>query len=232
MSGSLSGAAATAARQSFTTYANLRTPEPTEEVWRYVEIPFDLDDVSLLDAPGARLPADDRIRRVLGSLAGSALIVDGFIETIEEGTGPALVSSIDSGQPAGATIPAGLDRYSAAASAFGRGAIVLNVPRGTAIGDPYFVEVQATAAGTVSFPKVVVDGGDGSEAKVVIHYRSLDGVDVSVVPQVEVNAGANARVNVTTIREWGDETAMIGHHRLVAGRDAAVSAADFGMGGR
>ena len=228
-----SGAWAEAAAAAFSAFETLPMPDPKEEVWRYVDIPADLADTRALDAPGADLPVDSRIRDVLGDLSGSARIVDGFVTGIETGSGPALrVQRPDEVPAAAASVPADLDRFAAAAGAFGGPAVVLEVPAGTAIGQPYLVEVEATAPGAVSFPRVVIDAAGGSESHVVVHYRSADGVDAVVVPQIEVLAGANARPAVTTIQEWGDATVAVAQQRYVAGRDAAVSVSEFGLGGR
>lgn len=215
-------------------YEKMPMPDPREEDWRYVELGMDLDDAALPEAPGAPMPGEGVVAAALGEVAGRALSVDGF--TVEA-SGDGLQALHDAGaaawEAAGrAGIPADLDRFAAAHHAFGRDGVRVDVPAGTAVGAPYLIEVQAVTPGSLVLPRIVVAAGDGAEAAVVVHYRSPDGVALTAVPHVEVGGGANARVSVTVVQTWGDQTTAISQHHHVAGRDGAVELAETGLGGR
>jgi Fe-S cluster assembly protein SufD len=217
-----------------TTFEQTPMPDPKEEDWRYVELGIDLDDFTLADQPGAALSDDETTLPVLGQTAGRALLVDGF-PVSAEGDFVGLLTAADPevwDLTAGPGIPAGLDRFSAAQHAFGSDAVVVRVPKGKAVAEPFLVEVQATTAATLVLPRVVVLAEEGSEASLVVTYRSPDGVALVAVPHVEVMAGPNARVGLTVVQDWGDETTGIVQQRMVADRDAALLLAEAGLGGR
>jgi len=209
-------------------------PDPREEDWRYVELGADLAEFGLPATPGASMDPDPVFAPVLGDLTGRALSVDGI--TIEaEGQGLTRLATADDAAwsvAGSAGIPADLDLFAAAHHAFGSDGVLVQIPAGQAVADPYLVEVQAVTPGALVLPRVVVDAAEGAEVSVIISYRSPDGVAVIPVPHVEVSAGANAHVSVTVIQRWGDETTAIAQHHHVAGRDATLELAETGLGGR
>jgi len=209
-------------------------PDPREEDWRYVRLGMDLDDFGLPEAPGPAMEADEVIVPVLGPLAGKALSVDG--STLEvEGGGMVALAAGDAAPWAwagAAAVPAGLDRFAAAQHAFGGDGVAIDIPAGVTITDPYLVEAQAVTAGALVLPRLLISAGDGSEASVVVFYRSPDGVSLATVPHIEVMAGTNASISVTVVQMWGDETTAIAQQHHVAGRDASLEMAEAGLGGR
>ena len=109
---------------------------------------------------------------------------------------------------------------------------LLEIPAGTTVASPYLVEVQAVTPGTLVLPRLVISAGDGSEASVVVYYRSPDGTPLVTVPHIEVQAGVNTNISVTVIQLWGNETTAIAQQHYVAGRDASLEMAEVGLGGR
>jgi len=215
-------------------FENMPMPDPREEDWRYVELGIDLADAELPEAPGTPMEADTRIVPMVGEVAGRALSIDGI--TIEaEGEGLTRLATADDAawSAAGsAGIPAELDRFAAAHHAFGTDGILVKVPAGKTVPDPYLLEVQAVTPGALVLPRLVVNAGDGAEASVIVYYRSPDGIPLTAVPHVEVAAGINAHVSVTVVQMWGDQTTAIAQHHHVANRDAALELAETGIGGR
>jgi Fe-S cluster assembly protein SufD len=208
-------------------------PDPREEDWRYVELGMDLADTSLPEAPGAPMESDGLVAAALGATAGRALSIDGFTVAAEGERLQALAGAAAAPWgPDGVGVPATLDRFAAAHHAFGTDGVLIDVPAGTAITDPFLVEVQAVTPGALVLPRIVIRAADGAEVAVVVHYRSPEGVTVTAVPHIEMTAGANARAAVTVIQTWGDETTAVAQHHHVAGRDAAVELSEIGLGGR
>jgi Fe-S cluster assembly protein SufD len=215
-------------------FETMPMPDPREEDWRYVDLEVDLNDLGIPDGSGEPMPDDDVISTAIGEPAGRATIVDGRVVATE---GDLLLSLAESDEgvwvAAGpAAIPAGLDKFAAARAAFGGDGVAVVVPRGMAVADPLLVEVQAVTPGALVLPRVVVAAAEGSEVSVVVHYRSPDGAPLVVAPAIEVLAGSNAHAVVTVLQRWGDETTAIAHQHLVAGRDAALTLCDAGLGGR
>ena len=231
--------AAAHARRAFDAYTSMPMPDPKQEEWRYVEVPQGLADLLIPEGPGEPLDGDPGLDAALADPAGRALVVDGHTVHVTGG-GDAEFTGLAAAIGAGADhlaavydegIPADLDRFSAAHHAFGTDGVYLRAPKGAASAEPYVVEVQAVTPGAVTFPRLVVDAGAGSQVSVVVVQRSPDGLAATVVPQIEVRAGDNANVAVTTIQRWGDRMVAVGHQRLKAGRDAHVGLSEFGLGG-
>jgi Fe-S cluster assembly protein SufD len=216
-------------------FAAMPMPDPKEEDWRYVEIPVDLDDLHLAEEPGSPLPPDGHFTPVFGEAAGRALNVDGSTVAIDspDGTLTSLAGTVPDGGEADLLVgvPADLDRFAAAHRAFLSDGVVLRIPAGRAVERPYVVEFQATAAGTVAFPHLSVVSGDGSDASLVVLFRSADGTRVTVVPQLEMRMGDNARLAVTMVQAWGDATYAVAQQRIGVGRDSSVTLAEAGIGG-
>jgi Fe-S cluster assembly protein SufD len=205
-------------------FEKLPMPDPTEEDWRYVDLDLELDDLGLADEPGEPLPPRDG-GDLVDDVAGRAVVVDGHTVR-SEGLVPIREAS---DLPDG--IPVDLDRYSAAAHAFGHDGVLLEVPAGSAVTKPYLIDFQATREASISFPRLVVRLHDGAEASLLVDQRSPDGVSLVVVPHIEVVAGADARLSLTLVQDWGDATVSIAQQRMVGGRDVSLGLAEAGLGG-
>lgn len=221
-------------------YEKLPMPSSKEEVWRYVDLDFSVDDYAITDAPGPAGELDAGIAASLAATAGSLLVVDGHVVETASGSAGVIFGSIGSvlvDQPAaleeylGAGIPADLDKLAAAHAAFGGEGAALVVPRGVIVEEPFFIDVQAATSGTVSFPHIVLAAEESSQASVVVRYRSGDEIDALAIPQLEVIVGANANLKVTVVQHWGRATRAISHARAVIGRDGALHIGEAGLGG-
>lgn len=214
-------------------------PDSADEIWRYIELDFDLDEYAPVVAAGPPL-GDDPLMEIADP-AVSARIVDGSWvgEDLDEagitlgslGRGgaakPELVESViaDSG------LDAVHDRFALAATAFGADGALVHVPAGAVAAGAAYLDVQAVQAKTASFPRLVIAADDGSEASVVVHLRSPDGVDLVVVPQIVAAVGANAVLSITVVQDWGDATSAVGNANAVVGRDGTLRFAEVGLGG-
>ena len=229
----LPAALATRSREAAGLYEGMGLPDPREEDWRYVELEVDLDGLGLAAEPADPLAEPSIVVASLGDLSGTATVVDGRVVSVDGDHVTALAGSDEEAwlAAAEAEIPADLDKFSAARSAFGADGVAVVVPKGTAVADPIMIDVQAVTPDALVLPRVVVAAADGAEVSVVVHYRSPDGVQLVAAPGIEVVAGADARATVTVVQAWGDQTTAIAHQRLVAGRDAALTLCDAGLGG-
>ena len=219
-------------------FEQLDMPSSTEEVWRYVELDFDLADFGLPEAPGDRLALDAPARDALGDLAGMAVVVDGFTVEAEHDAGEdvTFVPLSRAGDSAalearfGMGVAPELDRFAAAHHAFSTDGLFLHVPRNRTVGRPFYVEVHATLPGALTLPHLTIAVDEGAEASVIVNYRSPGAVRNLVVPQVEVTAGDGARFRLTSLQEWGYDTTAIAQQRMVAGRDTSVAFGEVGLG--
>ena len=220
-------------------FEKLDMPSPVEEVWRYVDLDFTIDDYGATDTPGDAHELSAGIAAALPETAGSLLIVDGRVVDANVGSSVARFGSLQqlmSDEPGllepyvGAAIPSDLDKFAAAHAAFGTDGAALVVPKGVVIEEPFFIDVQAATSGAVTFPHIALAAEESSQASVVVRYRSDDDVDALVVPQLELSVAANAQLKVTVVQHWGGKTRSIGYANAVVGRDAAVHLGEAGVG--
>ena len=220
-------------------YEKLDMPTARDDLWRYVDLDFDLADLSLVDAPGVPSAGDDLLARALGETAGEVHVVDG-IAVSATGAGPAtftgMAEALRNDGPAirqtyGTAIPADLDKFAAAHHAFSTDGAFLHVPQGVSVARPFYLDIQGVTAGTVSLPRVNVVVEGGSDASLVVHYRSPADAELVVVPQLEIVIADNARLKLTIIQNFGYRTTAIGQVRVLVGRDAAINMGEVGLGG-
>jgi Fe-S cluster assembly protein SufD len=221
-------------------YEKLDMPSSTEEVWRYVDLDFNIADFAVVDEPGEANEVDTGIAAALPRTAGSIRLVDGVSTDVDAGDSDVMFGSVrslladhpDALEPyLGAAIPADLNKLAAAHHAFAADGAALVVPAGKAIEDPFFIDVQAATDGGVSFPRITLATEKSSQASVVIRYRSDDELDASVVPHLELFAADNSQLKVTIVQHWGRGTRAIAHVRAIVGRDAHVHLGEAGLGG-
>lgn len=221
-------------------YEKLPMPSSREEVWRYVDLDFALDDYAITDASGSAAELAVGIAASLPDLAGSVLVVDGYVTDTNSGSSAGVLSAISSvlaDRPEtlrgylGEGIPADLDKFAAAHGAFGGEGAALVVPKGAVEEKPYFIDVQAATSGAVSFPHLSLVAEESSQASVVVRYRSNDDVDALVIPQLEIAVGTNANLKVTVVQHWGGMTRAVSHARAAIGRDGTLHFGEAGLGG-
>lgn len=222
------------AARGFEGFETVEMPNPKDEDWRYVDLTLDLADFGLPQGPGPALPPSPLTAPLLEAAGGRAVIVDGF--TVDASTGGDGVSVEALGAASDGVLEAfefhaPEDRFAALHDAFVSGGVLVHGSRRSSAGTPVVIDLQATTGDAVSTPAVFIRADDESAVSVLIHQRSEDGLRCLVVPRVEVSAGDAARVDVTVVQTWGDETVAVATHRMSAGRDATARLAEAGFGG-
>lgn len=217
---------------AYEVFDKLEMPDAKEEAWRYVELDFDLADYAIPDGPGPSIDRPEVIREALQNTAGLASIKNGVV-TVEKTADDVVFTSLAAAGPEHGTlvldyIAQDLDIFSAAHHAFGGDGLLLSVDR--PISEPFFVDIQATTPGSVTFPRISVTVADNASASVVLNCRSPHDADLVVVPQIEADVGDGARLEITILQNWGYATKAIGQSRVVVGRDATIRIAEVGLG--
>ncbi len=220
-------------------YGKLSMPTSREEMWRYVDLDFDLDDFITAEAPGAPVPVADDVPS-LGDVAGRATIIDGFTTEIDN-PGPATIAPLATAvvdhaavlqSRLGTGIPPDLDKFTAAHHAFMQDGVLVHVPERTDPGAPLLIDVQAATGGVVSFPHLTVVLEASATASLVLLYHSASDTPALVVPHLETWVGDNARLRLTVVQEWGYGTQAIAQTRVVVGRDGSLVLGEAGLGAR
>lgn len=208
-------------------------PSPKDESWKYVDLDFSLADFSLAER-GDAIDAEDEIAAALGELAGRATIVNGFATAGGSEHATLLTAATADGEETslfGTAVDPSVDLFAAAHHAFFRDGVLLHVPPGRTVERPFYVDVQATGEGSVSFPHVTIIVDRDAEASVVLGFRSPDGTRLVANPHVEVFVKDAGRLKLTTYQRFGTDTRAIIHERVVIGRDATVHLGEVGLGG-
>ena len=221
-------------------FAETAMPDSAEEIWRYIELGFDLDDYA--PVPRAGNPLDDDPLGGIFDTKLSASLIDGhWIGQDQDGADVTFASlhSSSSAKPElieSVLAEAGLgdvrDRFALAATAFGADGAFVHVPTGTTAPGVIYLDVQATQPRSVTFPRIVVAVDDGAEAALVIHLRSQPNDDLVVVPQIAAAVGTNARLAITVVQNWGYATRSLGNANASIGRDGTLRFAEVGLGGK
>lgn len=221
--------------RGFEEFSRRAMPTSKEEVWRYVDLDFALADFSLADE-GSAMRETDEVAAALGELAGHASIIDGYatVSRSDDGLLTSLAAGVGDGdlRDVFATgVDVGVDIFSAAHHAFVHDGVFIHVPAGQAVERPFYVDVQATRPGAVSFPHVTIVVEQDAEASVVIGFRSPDGERMVVNPQIEAFVRDAGRLKLSTYQRFGTETRSIIHERVAIGRDATAKLGEVGIGG-
>ena len=232
---------AAARRRGFEFFEKLEMPTSAEEVWRYVELPFRLQDLELAASAEEIMDGVDDVALALGSTAGQATIADGTVTDLQVDEDGVVFASLQSGFAEheqllatlyGTGVAPDLDLFSAAHHAFAHDGVLLRIPANRTVERPFYIDVQATAEGTVSFPHITLVVEANAEASVVVGFRSPDGTFLVVNPQIEAFVEDGARLKLSTVQRFGYETHSITHERVLIGRDANARLGEVGLGGR
>lgn len=206
-------------------------PTGAEEEWRYVELDFDLTQLSLPEKAGTEMDPGPFLTSALAQASGTVRIVDGVVVDVQNDSGLSVQTLAESN---GFESALGLDRdkFAAAHTAFATDGVRIEAKPGSVVEAPLVVDVQATQEGTISFPHVEFALGANAEAGVIVVYRSPDDVEAVAVPGISLTADDGARLNFLSVQGWSQQTTGIVHQRLRLGRDATGRIGEAGLGGR
>jgi Fe-S cluster assembly protein SufD len=215
-------------------------PDQSDEIWRYVDLDFDLNDFATSTPEFAELGDDPLLEhlsspiavRVVGdTFAGSGLVEDGFtVMSLRRAAidHPEAVREVM--ERAGIAAEDGL--FAAAAGAFGGDGVFVHAGPSVIAPSVVAIDLHAGADGSVTFPAVVVSAGEHADVSVVIHLRSHTDADAIVVPQFSVLVGTGARVSLSLVQNLGYSARSLGYLRSEVGADARFQFGEIGLGGR
>lgn len=197
--------------------AELDMPSESEENWRYIDLDFDPAISTAPKAPGPAGPSDSVLEGWHGETVS---IIDGFVVT--EG-----VPTIAEADAESASVDDD-HLFATAFAAYSPGAALLT---GDHLGQPLLVDVQNTSSAT-TFPGVHLAVPDGTDASVIVRFRSTTDVAATVVPTVTADVAGNAHLTLTIIQDWNYNTRSLGRCVVKLGRDANLLFAEVGLGAK
>jgi Fe-S cluster assembly protein SufD len=165
--------------------------------------------------------------------SGHVLIVDGAIlEVSSDIASVRRFSELDTDPGVLGLVPVDLNKLAAAHAAFAGDGVLVELDRGVVMETPLVVEIQASTAGTASFPHLMVRVGENAEARVVVVYRSADGARLLMVPEVDLEVGDGGRLRFLSVQGLDHAASTVVHQRVVLGRDATSRIGEVGLGGK
>ncbi len=197
--------------------ADLAMPSEREENWRYLDLEFDPGFDTAPRSVGSAGSSDHILESWLGKTVS---IVDGFVvtegvPTIAEATEEISLVNDD-------------HLFATAFTAYSPGAAFLT---GDHLAEPLLVDVQNTS-GATTFPGVHISVPSGSDASVIIRFRSTTEAAATVVPTVTADVAENARLTLTVIQDWNYATRSLGRGVIKLARDASLFFNEVGLGAK
>ena len=224
-------------------FVAMELPTTDEEVWRYSRIDdFDLDRYRpALDAPASAVDgglAKGEWHRAVGDVAGAALVLDGWLVAAEVApawaekglTVGALTDAADAESLLGERHAD--DAFVELNDAFAATPVLVRVPRGVDVTAPVVIHVASSnrADGLATFPRLVVEVGDGAGLTLVEHHESSDATSLSV-PVTDLRVGQAGRLRHLAVQELGAATWQLGHQLASVGQEASLVSTVAGLGG-
>ncbi len=167
--------------------------------------------------------------------SGLVVIVDGVLVSVglspeAEARGVTVTAEVVD-DPALLELP-DLDALTDLHDAFAGDVVVVTVPSGVALREPLVVLQVATGRSTASFPHVVIEAGEQSEATVLDHWTSApDAGPAFVSPVVELRSGASSHLRYVQVQDFGAEVWSSGHVLAAPRRDATTKVWAAALGG-
>lgn len=225
---------------AFDAYSSGTMPSQSDEIWRYVDLDFSINDyrpgalasTDLGDDPlTSHLTNPTTVRVVDGSFDGDDRISDGFIvmslrRAVTERSDLVETALDRSG------ISADEDLFKAAVAAFGGDGVFVHASRDIVAPSVVAIDVQAGSNGVASFPGIVIVAEEHADVSVVVHLRSHSDTDALIVPQFSIVVGDGARISLSVVQNLGYEVRSIGSLRAEIGNDAMFRFGEVGIGGR
>ncbi|MDY7100260.1 MAG: Fe-S cluster assembly protein SufD [Actinomycetota bacterium] len=221
-------------------FAATALPTTDDEVWRYSRI-ADLDlgrYRAVTDTPGEVPAAATALADRLGGLAGLIVVVDGHVVRAElrpelenKGVRFGRMTELDTdGSAFGAVLGEAPDAFGELAIALSADPVLLDVPDGVVVDEPFGIVQFTATAGGASSPRLVVRAGAASEVNLV-EAQASEGVDALVLPVVELSVGRDARVGYVNHQNLGREVWQIGEQASSVGQQAHLVASVAAFGG-
>ncbi|MCX7607997.1 MAG: Fe-S cluster assembly protein SufD [Anaerolineales bacterium] len=233
----LGGALTDFRRRAWETYIRLPMPAPTEEAWRRTDLrsmpaaSFRLPQVdefrSLPDVPAELLKpltADQHGGQIVLLPGGARLDLDpglvnqGVIFTdlkTAEREHPSLLTSL-----AGQIVRPEEGKFAALAAAFSQNGILLYVPKGVTVEQPFHSILWGPGKGLAHLSHLVIWVDDGASVTYVHETASPDETEAALHAGIlEIRVGCGAALKFVELQSWGRHLWNFTHARVQVERD-------------
>jgi Fe-S cluster assembly protein SufD len=219
-------------------FAGAGLPSPDEEIWRYSRVAdLDLDAYPLASVdPGGDDGAVDELLAIYPDRAATMVTVDGVLNRVEVADGGLHVGALgdhpDGADLLGAVLTKPTDVFAMMNDAFAPDPLVVQLAPGTTVDGPIVVLHWFTGRGAACFPRLVVDAGADSEARVLDVYASGGDGEAGdlVVPITELRVGPAARLGYVNLQQLALADWQLASTVASVGRDGDLESTCAGLG--
>jgi Fe-S cluster assembly protein SufD len=212
-------------------FESLEEPSGVEEDWRYVDYDLPFSELSQIDAPGDPLSSGPFLAS-LTDTSGQVLIVDGqVIENTSNGVSVVALGDLADERDFSAVAP-DHNKLAAAHAAFANDAVFVDIASSQTMESPLVIEVQGVTPNAASFPHIAVAVGENAEARVLVVYRSADGVELLMVPEIDLRVSDGGRLRFLSVQGLDPAATIVAHQRMTLGRDATGRMGEVGLGAK
>ena len=128
-------------------------------------------------------------------------------------------------------LPLGSQKFSTLHTALNDNGVVLHIPRGVVVEEPFIVYHWACEPDQALFPQTLVIAEEGSQAQVIEVFLSADPeAKAFVCAAATIYAGPGAKVHYQAIQSWNSVTRGMLLNRVHAERDADVRTVNINLG--
>lgn len=212
-------------------FESLDEPTGVEEDWRYVDYDLPFSNLSQIDEPGEPLSPGPFLAS-LTDTEGRVLIVDGqVIESSSNGVAVTTLRDLSEERDFSAVAP-DHNKLAAAHAAFANDGVFVDVESGQNMAWPLVIEVQGVTPNAASFPHITVTVGENAEARVLVVYRSADGAELLMVPEIDLRVSDGGRLRFVSVQSLDPAATNVVHQRMTLGRDATGRMGEVGLGAK
>ena len=217
-------------------FAGITLPSTDEEVWRYSRV-ADLDLDSYHPAatdgpPPAEIPA--AIEAALASVpvrGATVALVNGRVAHVEVNVPGVDVANPDDRGLVGSVMSEPTDVFARMNDDFAADITTVRIAPSANVEAPIVVAHWTDETDIATFPRLVIESADDSNARVIEYHASPDAVPMLTVPVTELAVGRGAQLGYLNAQNLGRATWQIGSQVSAVDADATFTSAAAAFGG-
>jgi Fe-S cluster assembly protein SufD len=217
-------------------FSAITLPSTDEEVWRYSRIAdLDLDayhPASTEGPPPSVIP--EQIEAALATVpvrGATVVVVNGRIAHVEVDVPGVDIAPSDDRSLVGSVMSEPTDVLAEMNGDFMEDLVTVRIADGANVEAPIVVAHWSDEQDAATFPRLIVQSGEDSNARVIDYHASPNGVPMLTIPVTELAVGRAARLGYLNAQNLGLATWQIGSQVSVVEADATFTSTAAAFGG-
>jgi Fe-S cluster assembly protein SufD len=217
-------------------FSGVTLPSTDEEVWRYSRIAdLDLDAYHLAatdGTPPAAIPGPIEAALATVPLRGATVVVvNGRVTHVEVDVPGVDIASPDDRGLVGSVMSDPTDVFARMNDDFAVDVTTVRIAPGANVEAPIVIAHWSDEKDVATFPRLVVQSSEDSNARVIEYHASADGVPMLTLPVTELAVGRAARLGYLNAQNLGLATWQIGSQVSAVDADATFTSTAAAFGG-